>query len=275
MRLHPVALAATVVLSAGVASAQDRAGRFNQRDGNGDGLLSREEYTSTGGHPGNFRALDANGDGLLTRDEFVGREGVVEDQAYEGRAESRKIDPRHPDDQYPSDPNVLTKSGFRKIDRNGDAVLTKREWDGDSNSFRRLDANNDGYVSAAEYNRSSAIIGSTGAAAPLDNFRAKDDDRNGMLSREEYGEQRSFDRVDRNRDGWISADEFVNPPPAPGPGSMEYEFQARDRNRDGTLSSDEMGDRMFYRADGNRDGYVSYDEFRAAQGAATSRRRRY
>src|SRR5215203_6442275 len=83
MRLHTIALAATVVLSAGLASAQDRAGRFNERDANGDGVLSQDEYTSTGGHPGNFRALDLNGDGVLSRGEFVSRDGVVEAPAYE------------------------------------------------------------------------------------------------------------------------------------------------------------------------------------------------
>ena len=278
MRLHPIALAATVVLTAGFASAQGRASRFDQRDANGDGLLSQQEYTSSGGHPGNFRALDANGDGVLTRDEFVGGNGGADDRAYE----ATKVDPayRSSDQQYPDagyrDPSVLTKNEFRKIDRNGDNVLTKREWDGDMASFRRVDLNNDGYVSAAEYGRSQSISGGVSAAAPLNNFRLKDGNRDGRLSREEYGEQRTFDRVDRNRDGWISADEYRNPPPAPGPGSTEYEFQARDRNRDGMLSSDEIGDgRLFYRADGNRDGLVSYDEFRAAEMTTAQRRRRY
>jgi Ca2+-binding EF-hand superfamily protein len=270
MRLHFMAgLAATVALGAGVVSAQDRASRFEDRDANGDGVLSRQEYTSTGGHPGNFRALDVNGDGVLSRDEFVGRTGVVEDQAYEGAKADpayRNPDQRYPDSRYPNDPNVLTKVEFRKIDRNGDNRLTKGEWTGDSATFRKLDANNDGYVSSAEYVSQGALAGGIGSAAPANNFRAKDGNGDGMLSREEYGEQRTFDRVDRNRDGRISYNEYLNPPPAPGPGSTEYEFLVRDTNRDGMLSQAEFGNgRLFSRADGNRDGLISYDEFRNAR----------
>lgn len=269
MRLYPmVGLAATLALCAGVVSAQDRASRFNERDGNGDGVLSPHEYQETGGHPGNFRALDTNGDGVLTREEFVGRGGVADDQAYEGAKADpayRNPDQRYPDSRYPNDPNVLTKVEFRKIDRNGDNVLTKGEWTGDWATFRELDANNDGYVSSAEYVSRGALAGGIGSAAPavLNNFRLKDGNGDGMLSREEYGEQRTFDRVDRNRDGRISPTEYQNPPPAPGPGSTEYEFLVRDANRDGMLSRAEFGNgRVFNRADGNRDGLISYDEFR-------------
>jgi hypothetical protein len=164
MRLHRVALAAAAVtLGAGLASAQDRAGRFDQRDGNGDGLLSEQEYVATGGHPGNFRSLDLNGDGVLTRDEFVGREGVAApDRQYQGRAVKDRG--RYRDNGTLNDPNVLYKNESRKV--------------------------------------------GSASSAPLDNFRAKDANRDGRLSRQEYGEQRTFDRVDRNRDGWISYDEF-------------------------------------------------------------------
>ena len=236
MRLHPIALAAVAVLSAGVASAQDRASRFEQRDGNGDGVLSQDEYTSTGGHPGNFRALDLNGDGVLSRGEFVSRDGVVEAPAYEDQGSDRRVyDDRVYDDRLHKD------GGMVKTDpgRYGDGRYRKA---GTSSSV-------------------------------LDNFRYKDGNRDGRLSREEYGEQRTFNRVDRNRDGWISSNEYLNPPPAPGPGSTEYEFLARDLNRDGMLSRDEVRDgRAFARADGNRDGRVSYDEFASSQ---VARRVRY
>lgn len=224
MRLHPIALTATAALCAGTVFAQGRAARFDERDANGDGLLSQQEYTSTGGHPGNFRALDGNGDGVLTRDEFVGGSGASEDQGYyKGDRGYSKAD-RYPDTQYPSDPNVLTKQ----------PPLRK----------------------------------GAGYSTPLNNFRLKDSNRDGMLSRVEYGEQRTFDRVDRNDDGWISADEYQNPPPAPGPGSTEYEFLVRDANRDGMISAAEMRDnRTFSRADGNGDGLVSYDEFLNSRGA--------
>src|SRR5918996_6302934 len=66
-----IALVASALTAAG-AQAQDpgRTQRFEQRDRNKDGVLSRDEYVSTGGHPGNFRALDRNNDGVLSREEF-------------------------------------------------------------------------------------------------------------------------------------------------------------------------------------------------------------
>ena len=263
MQLRQVAsMAATIALCAGAASAQDRASRFNQRDGNGDGVLTPHEYQETGGHPGNFRALDTNGDGVLTRGEFLGREGVVEDQAHE----AAKVDPaRYPDASYPGDPNVLTKVEFRKIDVNRDNVLTKGEWTGDTRMFRKLDVNNDGYVSSAEYASTGALVGGIGAATPGTSFQVKDRNRDGLLTRDEYGEARTFDRVDRNRDNRISYDEFLNPPPAPGTevyGSNQNTFMVKDRNRDGMLDRAEYGEaRTFDRVDRNRDGRISYDEF--------------
>lgn len=217
MRLHPTLyLAASVALCAGAASAQGRADRFDQRDANGDGVMSRDEYTSTGGHPGNFRSLDGNGDGVLTRDEFMGRAPAGDDQAYE----SQRVNPDFGYHDPAYDPNVLTKDQARKV----------------------------------------------GSAASRDNFRYKDANRDGVLSGVEYGEQRTFYRVDRNRDGVISYDEYLNPPPAPGPGSTEYDFLVQDRNRDGMLSRDEFGSgRTLSRFDVNRDGLISYDEFRSAR----------
>ena len=72
-------IAGCFILCAGAASAQDRNARFNERDRNGDGVLSPNEYTSSGGHPGNFRALDTNNDGVLSRGEFVNRTGIEDD----------------------------------------------------------------------------------------------------------------------------------------------------------------------------------------------------
>ena len=43
-------------------------------------------------------------------------------------------------------------------------------------------------------------------------FRAKDRNRDGFLTRGEYADPVTFDRVDRNNDGRISYDEYLNPP---------------------------------------------------------------
>src|SRR5688572_24295670 len=168
MRFKSVVPMATCFgLCVGAASAQDRAARFVERDRNRDGVLSQEEYTSTGGHPGNFRALDTNNDGVLSRGEFVNRgSGVVEDDAV----------PQVQATPAPGDPNVLTKVDFGRMDVNRDNVLTKVEWSGDANTFRKVDINNDGYVSSAEYAAAQA-----GTDDPRYAFAVKDRNRDGLL----------------------------------------------------------------------------------------------
>ena len=146
-----VSLAACGALAA-AASAQDRGVRFVERDLNRDGVISGEEYTSTGGHAGNFHALDVNNDGVLSRAEFV-RSGAAEDDGVT--------------------PQV------------GGAV--------------------GGF---------GGVTGQGASATSYEGFRAKDRNRDGLLSRAEYDDPPTFDRVDRNDDGRVSYDEFLNPPAA-------------------------------------------------------------
>ena len=91
---------------------------FEQRDANRDGLLSRDEYVSTGGHPGNFRALDRNSDGMLTRDEF-------------GAARRRRTSAPLPLRLHPP------RTPSHSLDRNGDGSLTYGEWTPAALTFNR------------------------------------------------------------------------------------------------------------------------------------------
>jgi Ca2+-binding EF-hand superfamily protein len=261
MRLQPIFnLAACFALCAGAASAQDRAARFVERDRNGDGVLSRDEYTSTGGHPGNFRALDTNNDGVLSRGEFVDRGAGVEDGSVPAvQAEAAR------------DPNVLTKVEFDKIDVNRDNVLTKTEWSGDLSTFRKLDINNDGYVSSSEYVAAAPLVGAIGglgSGSAENQFLVKDRNRDGLLTRAEYGDPLTFDRVDRNDDRRISYDEFVNPPP---PSTHQERFDSLDRNRDGVVSRGEWKSEagVFHLADRNGDGVVTMREYLRAPAGQT------
>src|SRR5918992_4461355 len=109
LRLHdaPAVALALTAFTAVAAQAQDpgRTQRFEQRDQNRDGSLSRDEYLATGGHPGNFRNLDKNNDGVLSREEFGA-----------GPAGSAPA------------PQAPAADAFRDLDRNNDGVLTQSEW---------------------------------------------------------------------------------------------------------------------------------------------------
>ena len=261
MRLHDVAyFAATAALFATVSSAQDRAQRFEQRDVNGDGVLSQGEYTSTGGHPGNFRALDVNGDGLLSREEFVGRTGAIEDPAvvdpyYDGR-DLRGTGAGVGTYQSAAGPE------FARLDTNRDRLLSRAEWPGDTRSFRRMDANNDGLVTTSEYvNYDAANVG-----------LAKDDGYN----RGTYGGYPDDGALHKDQGGYYGNDGALRKDGGSYGNDGVYRsggvyakdvgrFEDYDRNRDGVLSRYEWtGDRAtFDRMDRNQDGVIAYREFDA------------
>jgi hypothetical protein len=96
---------------------------------------------------------------------------------------------------------------FRGMDRNGDGVITRREWSGNDVSFRNHDWNGDGVLSGREVR--------PGAERPndprpdRDRFREFDRDGNGVITRDEWpGTRAEFDRLDRNNNGRLNRDEF-------------------------------------------------------------------
>jgi Ca2+-binding EF-hand superfamily protein len=247
MRIHWIpAWAAAAILAAPVAAmAQLTAAReqtFRERDTNGDGVLTQEEY---GGHPGNFRAMDANGDGRLSRDEFVNR--------YREGNEPPLVTTAPP---VP----LPAPDSFTAMDLNGDRQISRSEWRADlaPAPFARVDRNHDGLVTRDEL-ADPLPLGSAEAR-----FGDLDRDNNGVVTRREWvGESLAYDRVDRNRDGRVTIDEYVNTLPVGSTSSMESRFQARDRNGDGVLSRSEWRGETgsFDQADRNRDGVVTLREY--------------
>lgn len=292
MNFHKIALlaAAALALGAAGASAQDRGRRFIDRDLNRDGVLSQEEYVSTGGHPGNFRALDVNGDGVLSRAEFVDRTGAVEGSAN---------DPYYREGEIARDRGALggvyqSAAGpeFERMDTNRDSLLSRAEWYGDARVFRRMDTNNDGVVTTSEYvaydqasndgrlrkdgrygdgtwdngeYRKDGAYGDGGyrnGTYGNDPYYGNGTYRNGSYGREELRATR-FRSLDRNRDGFVTRYEWT---------SDRATFALLDRNRDGRLTSYEFSDTRgledrFEQLDRNRDGVLDRREW---SGTSTS-----
>jgi len=226
-----ISLAALAV--GGTASAQDRDQTFRDRDRNGDGVLTQGEY---GGHPGNFRSLDVDGDGVLSYGEFVNRGGRVEDSEQVGFA----------------DP-------FSVMDRNNDRVISLGEWNSDRLSFRRMDVNGDGVVTRVEYDRGSQP---TLSGSLYERFRNLDSNGDRQLSRREADvSSAQFTRADVNRNGMLTMTEYRAL--MENANTTYSEFEVLDRNNDGVVSSREWrGDRVvFDRMDRNDDGVVTRSEY--------------
>ncbi|MGE3818718.1 MAG: EF-hand domain-containing protein [Isosphaeraceae bacterium] len=177
------------------AGAQEFLELFGVLDGNNDMAIERGEVPEKG-RPAFDRILklaDANGDGRLELQEYreVLRKG--RDSALSGGM----------DRPGPG-------QGFGAMDRDGDGKVTRDEFRGPPALFDRLDQNQDGTVTREEAQRLRA----TDVARPRpggDMFpRLLAMDKNGdkKVSRDEFdGPAGLFDRLDRNQDGSIDAEE--------------------------------------------------------------------
>jgi Ca2+-binding EF-hand superfamily protein len=174
-KTHPVllVLAASAVLC-GTAMAGP-----GKLDKDGDRMLSRAEVAGRPMLEKNFDALDTNKDGKLSRDELKAGKALLMEQR---RAE---LD--------------VNKDGW--IDRN-EAAKSPRL----AQHFDKLDTNKDGLLSRDEIKAASGMMGRGGK------FAALDKNGDGMIDRAEAAGhprlEKSFDAIDTNRDGRLSADEI-------------------------------------------------------------------
>ncbi|WP_171060531.1 signal transduction protein [Poseidonocella sp. HB161398] len=126
MKLAYLALAAIAVAAPAVAQSNIIA----VYDANGDGALSREEFTAMQADA--FAALDADGNGLVTR----------ADVAAAAAAQGRKAD----------------GSRFMSRDANGDGAVSEAEFLQGKQGFDRADRNGNGIIDARELQRVTAAL---------------------------------------------------------------------------------------------------------------------
>ena len=133
------ALALTMLVSAGAVMAGEKGHKskdgkhsgkhsgtsYRTMDTNGDGLVSRSEWT---GDLAKFDRLDGNRDGVLR-----GNEITVMKSTKKATHTQKKTKMRH-----------------RGMDTNKDGVISRAEWRGNDTSFRQQDRNNDGVLSGSE-----------------------------------------------------------------------------------------------------------------------------
>jgi hypothetical protein len=165
-----------------------------------------------------------------------------------------------------------TTEGFRDLDRNRDGRITAAEWTYDREDFRRADHNRDGVLSQREF------LGEA-TDEPFDNaaddtrddpsgadtrFADLDTSRDNRVSRSEWRDDRaSFDRLDENRDGYLTRAEM-----AAADDDAVDDFATLDVDRNGVVTRGEWPQTAasFQRLDTNRDGRLTSIEFAAGRG---------
>jgi Ca2+-binding EF-hand superfamily protein len=132
-------------------------GLFDLLDTNGDGRLSVREMRQA---VSLLDRLDRNGDGFLSKDEiphsyfatFVPGCAIVETIPFRGMVVSSTPD-------RPAGSGTAPVRGplwFRKMDRNQDGDVSRREFVGTEEQFARIDTDGDGLISAEEAERADA-----------------------------------------------------------------------------------------------------------------------
>jgi Ca2+-binding EF-hand superfamily protein len=131
--------------------ADNGRGLFELIDGDGDGRLSVRELRTAWTR---LAPWDRNGDGMLALDEVPQLFQVTVDQSQGG---NRYFVPRMVGGGY----RTAAPRGplwFRKMDRNGDGDVSRKEFLGTEEEFQRMDLDGDGLISAEEAEKADAQL---------------------------------------------------------------------------------------------------------------------
>ncbi len=174
--------------------------------------------------------------------------------------------------------NAQAQMRFQGMDRNNDGTITRSEWRGNDRSFRNQDWNGDGVLSGDEirtgatrqnnwsqdWNRDGRVDNFDAQIAQR--YRGYDMNNDNRVARSEWpGDGRLFIRLDTNRDGQLTIQEYTQGGgfSLDSLGGPAFRFSNIDVNKDGWVTRNEwlMGNTDFNRLDINRDNRISRFEF--------------
>jgi len=184
---------------------------FDSWDTNDDGKLSSIEWK--GRTP--FERVDKNGDGFVTKDEI----------GLGGTERTSSSDSKETDNRF--------QRFFTRMDANHDGKISKDEWKGNPSVFDHLDQDQDSVITSAEmaaasgaFQQSTSKISekkekSVAKQHPQDPakptsgsdtfqrmLKAMDANHDGKISSSEWnGGESTWEKLDKNKDGFVTADE--------------------------------------------------------------------
>jgi Ca2+-binding EF-hand superfamily protein len=137
-----------------VGISSEGKGLFEMLDADGDGRLSVRELRNA---PRLLAELDRNGDGLLSRTEIprctqaAFRMGpAASDGSFHYYGSARTVVARRRNQGETPEAVARGPEWFRKMDRNGDGDVSRREFLGTDAQFREIDTDGDGLISVEE-----------------------------------------------------------------------------------------------------------------------------
>jgi Ca2+-binding EF-hand superfamily protein len=163
------------------------------------------------------------------------------------------------------------RTRFQNMDRNGNGIIERNEWNPNRGSFDAHDWNRDGVLSGEELQAGGRRSeGFDDQGDRNDQFTTLDANGNGRIERREWqGSPDAFQWLDRNGDNVLSRAEVV------GEGAGRFDsFTNLDTNRDGTIRPDEWrwSRRLFDQYDSDGDGFLTRREFAMGGGAPSASR---
>lgn len=199
-------------------------------DRNGDGAVSRGEFTEINERPAKLRRLhplrdararaadttrtfDRNADGVIQREEYPGRDDVFRraDRSRNGALEAGEVLALC--EEQVEDIRKRLRSPARNefldlFDADRDRRVDQDEYDGPAAAFRKFDTDGDGTVTYDElYPEQMREMRDAGPKPErLTAIAALDKDDDGRVARSEFpGSDAAWRRLDRNGDGFVTA----------------------------------------------------------------------